>query len=240
VGSIDEVSPATTTIDAPLSDAVIVAVSRLVDDHGQRRDRSQSDITFLIKCVGREDGDLTTPAGKERRVRAVLSCALEYDQDAGQRLVRQLISTLRASGGFRPDSPNYVGSDEITNAQQTFQQAAEALGVSISTIDRRLVPAVDTVKVPWDQRLIPVEALEQFLREHIEPGRPHPPPRPAGRPPSLPDSVVARIRLEHEGGRSLGEIARALNIDGIPTAHGGRRWWPSTVRAVLLRTPLTS
>jgi hypothetical protein len=23
--------------------------------------------------------------------------------------------------------------------------------------------------------------------------------------------------------------------DRVPTAHGGRRWWPSTVRAVLLR-----
>jgi hypothetical protein len=64
VGSIDEVSAATTTIDAPLSDAVIVAVSRLVDDHGQRRDPSHSDITFQIKRVGLEDGDLTTPAGK--------------------------------------------------------------------------------------------------------------------------------------------------------------------------------
>jgi hypothetical protein len=134
--------------------------------------------------------------------------------------------------------------DELLRAGQvkrlaySRRQAAQALGVSISTIDRRLVPAVDTVKLPWRQRLIPVDELERFLRERIEPGRTHPPPRPAGRPPSLPDSVVARIRIEHERGRSLGEIARTLNTDGIPTAHGGRRWWPSTVRAVLLRTPL--
>jgi hypothetical protein len=29
---------------------------------------------------------------------------------------------------------------------------------------------------------------------------------------------------------------RALNQDGVPTAHGGRQWWPSTVRAVLIRS----
>jgi hypothetical protein len=115
------------------------------------------------------------------------------------------------------------------------RQAAESLGVSISTIDRRVVPTIDTVKTPWGQRLIPVDQLERFLCQHLEPGRPAAARRPAGRRPSLPEAVVGRIRLEYASGRSLGEIARALTGDGVPTAHGGRRWWPSTVRAVLLR-----
>ena len=34
----------------------------------------------------------------------------------------------------------------------------------------------------------------------------------------------------------LSEIARALTAEGVPTAHGGRKWWPSTVRAVLVRS----
>lgn len=114
-------------------------------------------------------------------------------------------------------------------------QAAEALGVSISTIDRRVVPTIDTVKTPWGQRLIPVAELERFLRQHLQSGRAAAAPRPAGRPPSLPESVVDRVRLEYARGRSLGEIARALTADGVSTAHGGLRWWPSTVRAVLLR-----
>jgi hypothetical protein len=46
---------------------------------------------------------------------------------------------------------------------------------------------------------------------------------------------VSRIHAEHAGGKSLGEIARSLNASGIPTAHGGARWWPSTVRAILAR-----
>jgi hypothetical protein len=115
------------------------------------------------------------------------------------------------------------------------KQAAEALGVSIATIDRRVVPAIDTVKTPWGQRLIPVDELERFLRQHSESGHPAAPHRQAGRPTSLPESLVDRIRLEYARGKSLGEIAQELTANGVPTAHGGRRWWPSTVRAVLLR-----
>jgi hypothetical protein len=115
------------------------------------------------------------------------------------------------------------------------KQAAEALGVSIATIDRRVVAAIDTVKTPWGQRLIPVDELKRFLHQHIESGHPATPHRSAGRPVSLPEPIADRIRLEYACGRSLGEIAGGLTADSVPTAHGGRRWWPSTVRAVLLR-----
>jgi Recombinase len=124
---------------------------------------------------------------------------------------------------------------EVERLAYSRKQAAEALGVSISTIDRRLVPAVSTVKTPWGQRLIPVAELQRFVREHLEPARARAERRPAGRPPTLPPSVVDRIKLEYARGRSLGEIATTLTTEGVPTAHGGRRWWPSTVRAVLLR-----
>jgi Recombinase len=124
---------------------------------------------------------------------------------------------------------------DVEHLAYSRKQAAEALGVSISTIDRRLVPAVSTVKTPWGQRLIPVAELERFVREHLEPARARAERRPAGRPATLPGSVVDSIRLEYARGRNLAEIARALTADGIATAHGGRQWWPSTVRAVLLR-----
>jgi hypothetical protein len=126
--------------------------------------------------------------------------------------------------------------EEPNRLAYSRKQAAEALGVSISTVDRRLVRAVYTVKTPWGQRLIPVAELQRFLREHLEP-----PGQPgergiAGRPPSLPRRVVERIRLDYARGRGLADIARALNENGVPTAHGGRQWWPSTVRAVLVRS----
>jgi hypothetical protein len=38
-----------------------------------------------------------------------------------------------------------------------------------------------------------------------------------------------------DDGMTLVAIAGQLNADGIPTARGGKRWWPSTVGAVLNR-----
>jgi DNA invertase Pin-like site-specific DNA recombinase len=54
-----------------------------------------------------------------------------------------------------------------------------------------------------------------------------------GRPISLPADVRARIASEREAGKSLAAIAETLNADGVATAQGGRRWWPSTVRSTL-------
>ncbi|MGZ3640375.1 MAG: recombinase family protein [Ktedonobacterales bacterium] len=54
-----------------------------------------------------------------------------------------------------------------------------------------------------------------------------------GRPRQLPGRVVKRVKREHDQGRTLAAIATGLNEDQIPTAQGGKQWWPSTVRAVL-------
>jgi DNA invertase Pin-like site-specific DNA recombinase len=56
-----------------------------------------------------------------------------------------------------------------------------------------------------------------------------------GRPRSLPDDVRARIVRERTHERmSLAEIARRLTAEGVPTAQGGRRWYPSTVRNIVV------
>lgn len=54
-----------------------------------------------------------------------------------------------------------------------------------------------------------------------------------GRPQSLPAAVRARIVTDRKAGRSLAAIADELNADAVPTAQGGRQWWPSTVRAAI-------
>ena len=109
------------------------------------------------------------------------------------------------------------------------------LGVSLATIDRRVVPAIETVRTEWGSRLIPVDELERYLAERRQEARTarRRPARP-GRTPGLEPQLVERIRSEHAHGRTLGEIARQLNAEGVPTAQGGQQWWPSTVRAVLL------
>ena len=57
-----------------------------------------------------------------------------------------------------------------------------------------------------------------------------------GRPRQLSQRVVKRILRERDGGKTLAAIAEGLNQDRVPTAQGGQRWYPSTVRAVL-RSP---
>jgi hypothetical protein len=54
-----------------------------------------------------------------------------------------------------------------------------------------------------------------------------------GRARVLPVSVVRNIVRQHESGASLAAIAADLNAASVPTAHQGKRWYPSTVRGVL-------
>jgi hypothetical protein len=117
----------------------------------------------------------------------------------------------------------------------TRSQAAEALGISRSTFIRRVLPYVETIELPWGARLIPVDELERLLAERRRPAKPRPAPTRRGRPRQVPEQVVERVEAAHAAGRSLGEIARELNADSVPTAQGGSQWWPSTVRAVLNR-----
>ena len=56
-----------------------------------------------------------------------------------------------------------------------------------------------------------------------------------GRPPTMSPYVIERIRRERAAGNSLAAIANGLNADRIPTAQGGRRWYPATIRYTLNR-----
>jgi hypothetical protein len=118
----------------------------------------------------------------------------------------------------------------------TRTQAAAALGISRSTFTQRVLPFVETIETGSGRQLIPVDEVKRFLAERRRKAqRAHATPARPGRKPGLAVDVVARIREEHTQGKSLGAIAHDLNTGGVPTAQGGRQWWPSTVRAVLIR-----
>lgn len=125
---------------------------------------------------------------------------------------------------------------EVERLTYTRRQAAEALGISHSTL-KRLLPYIELVELPWGTKLIPVDELERLVAERRRPPRePRRPSRTSGRPAALAPELVERIRAEHAAGKSFAQIARDLNASGTPTAHGGRQWWPSAVRAVLGRS----
>jgi hypothetical protein len=106
----------------------------------------------------------------------------------------------------------------------TRTQAAAALGVSRSTFNRRVLPLIETVEMPWGTKLIPVDELERVVaqRRRGAQAKHRKPPHP-DRKTALSPEVVGRIREEHQSGASLGEIARRLNADGVPTSQNGRQ-----------------
>jgi DNA invertase Pin-like site-specific DNA recombinase len=53
-----------------------------------------------------------------------------------------------------------------------------------------------------------------------------------GRPPKLSLEIVERILSERQAGGTWSAIARKLNDEGVPTAQGGLKWYPATVRYI--------
>lgn len=110
---------------APVTDSIIIAVARLVDDaQGERRDPSHSDLDFLVTRHKLGPADPRTQGqtfGKAKRVRAILSWAMEHSPDQAELFVAALIAMLRGKGGFRPGSPNFVGEEALIDAAEAFR-----------------------------------------------------------------------------------------------------------------------
>ncbi|CAK1315807.1 Uncharacterised protein [Burkholderia pseudomallei] len=113
----------------PLNDAIVAVVCQLIDDStakragGDFREPTHSDIEFLVNKFGlaaldpKQQGQ---QVGKAKRVRAILHETMVGDEEAGARLVHSLLIKVRACGGFRKGSDNYVGDEAIANAKSTF------------------------------------------------------------------------------------------------------------------------
>lgn len=135
-----------------------------------------------------------------------------------------------------PPARTVIQADSVGRLAYSDDQAAAAIGVSRSTFSRRVLPFVWTIDTERGQRLIAVDELERYVAGRRQPATRRTRMTPLGRPPAVSRDVVQRIQAEYAAGKTLGQIARDLDADYVPTAQGGRRWWPSSVRAVLLRS----
>jgi Recombinase len=54
--------------------------------------------------------------------------------------------------------------------------------------------------------------------------------------PTILQTAVRGVQRQLAHGDSLRAIAKSPNHDKVPTAQGGKRWYPATVCHVLLRT----
>jgi hypothetical protein len=144
----------------------------------------------------------------------------------------------RPTGATAAAPPAFIVREatRVERLAYTRTQAAQALGVSRSTFDRRVLPLIEVIEMPWGTKLIPVDELERLTAERRRPPRDRPSATKRGRPSTLSRDVVDRIRAERASGRTLRQIATDLNNRGVATAHGGSQWWPSSVQAVLRRS----
>jgi DNA invertase Pin-like site-specific DNA recombinase len=103
------------------------------------------------------------------------------------------------------------------------------LGVDTTTPAGELVANVMAAVAQWERR-----AIGARTREALNDKRKREPAWRPGRERVVPKRVVTRITKAHRAGQGWSAIARALEADGVPTAHGGQRWYPSTVRAIYM------
>ena len=100
------------------------------------------------------------------------------------------------------------------------------LGVDLSTSAGRFLAHVMGAAAEWEREVIGQRTREAMAAKRAAGVR-------LGRPSSLPVSVAERIVAERAHGGTFAAIAAGLEADGIPTATGGGRWFPATVRQVL-------
>lgn len=100
------------------------------------------------------------------------------------------------------------------------------LGVDTTTPQGEMVANVMATFAQFERRLIAQRTRDALAAKRAAGVR-------LGRPPTLPTDVIERIVAARRGGASLQEIADRLTAEDVPTAQGGRRWYASTVAAVL-------
>jgi Abortive infection C-terminus len=145
---------------APLTDAVIVALSKLVDDWQaeSHREPSHSEIQMQIDRAGLSSCDPNQHGqtlGKAKRVRAVLNWAIENNPVAGGKFVCGLVAHIRGCGGFRRESPNYAGADAIHGAAEAFSTEGFVLGTD-GILSRKILDGLSGNEL--------TEALEAYVR----------------------------------------------------------------------------
>lgn len=109
--------------------------------------------------------------------------------------------------------------------------------IDMSTPSGKAMAQMQSVFAELERDLIGARTREGMAQRKLDGYRPtekNPTGRPAGRPRELMAEVRDRIVTEHGQGLSLAAIARQLNVEGIPTAQGGVKWYPATVRKIAM------
>lgn len=111
--------------------------------------------------------------------------------------------------------------------RQDWSLVACDLGVDTSTPAGEAMASVMATFAQLERRMIGARTKDALAAKRAEGVR-------LGRPSSLPEDVVERIVADRiDRGLGWSAIGRALDADEVPTAQGGARWYPATVRKVV-------
>lgn len=102
------------------------------------------------------------------------------------------------------------------------------LGVDTSTASGEMIANTIANFAQFERRLIGERTRDALAVKKAEGTR-------LGRPPAIPDQVAQDIVSQRDAGATFQAIADDLNQRGVPTAHGGKSWYPMTVRNIFTR-----
>jgi DNA invertase Pin-like site-specific DNA recombinase len=110
--------------------------------------------------------------------------------------------------------------------RERWSVAALDMDIDMSTPTGQLMATIVSAMAQYERQLVGQRTRDSLAEKRAQGVR-------LGRPRALSDEVVGRIVAERQAGASTPAIARGLNADRVPTAHGGARWYPSTIQRVL-------
>lgn len=110
--------------------------------------------------------------------------------------------------------------------RQGWSIVALDVGIDMTTAVGEMVAHIMAALAQWERRVIGERTSAALQAKKAAGAR-------LGRPRQLPRKVLERILAERAAGATLQAIAEGLDRDHVPTVRGGRRWYPSTVRAAL-------
>ena len=231
--------------------AAIAAASRQEASRARRRRPARPSLTTAVvgyvRVSTEEQGD--QGAGLEAQRHAIQEAcaargwhlvAIHQDVASGRSLESRpgLVTALQAVRGGEAAGLIVAKLDRLSrsviDAAQTIERArregwnlvALDLGVDFSTAAGEAMAHMTAVFAQLERRLIAERTRAALAVRKAQGVR-------LGRPPVIPEQLRRRIRRQRARGLTLQGIADRLTASGVATAHGGVRWYPSTVRWVV-------